>query len=293
MVGMIALLTGAGGFLGRRVAGLLAAEHRVLAVTREDPGDRIDEVEWLRLDLADPAVELPGNIDAVVHLAQSRRYRDFPEGAADVFAVNLAATFRLAEHARRCGARKFVLASTGGVYGPGKAAREDDPVLAAPPDGALGFYVRSKLAAELIVESYASLMETVILRPFFIYGPGQSRMLVRVIAERVLAGEAVSVQGRAGMRVNPIYVDDAARAVQASLAAGPAGVFNLAGEEVVTIAALAELTGELAGVEVRLEHVDGEPADVVADTTRLREVLGLARSTALRDGLQALLSSLR
>src|SRR5206468_7571481 len=52
---------------------------------------------WVDHDLRHPleGAGLPSSIDAVVHLAQSRRYREFPAGAEDVFALNVRATFEL------------------------------------------------------------------------------------------------------------------------------------------------------------------------------------------------------
>ena len=61
---------------------------------------------------------LPSHIDGVLHLAQSHAYRDFPAGAVDMFRVNVASTASLLEYARRAGASRFYLASTGSVYEP-------------------------------------------------------------------------------------------------------------------------------------------------------------------------------
>ena len=134
---MRVLVTGATGFLGRHVLPVLAERHKVVAMARRP----VEGFETVVADLTDE-FELPAGLDAVVHLAQSRRYREWPEGAADMYAVNVHATFRLLA---RAGAGRFVYASTGGIYAPSPAPlREDDPV--APS----GFYPRSKLAAEVL-----------------------------------------------------------------------------------------------------------------------------------------------
>ena len=61
-----------------------------------------------------------------MHLAQSPRYRDFPEGALDVFEVNVGSTQRLLDWACRQGVKRFIYASSGGVYGHGEAPFEED-----------------------------------------------------------------------------------------------------------------------------------------------------------------------
>jgi nucleoside-diphosphate-sugar epimerase len=277
------LVTGAGGFLGSRLVPLLAERHEVVALARRP----VQGAETVVADLATGLPALPERLDAVIHLAQSRRYREWPAGAADMYAVNVGAAFGLLEHARRAGATHFVLASTGAVYAPA-----DGPIREDAPFGPAGFYPRSKLAAEVLAEGYASDLVTAILRPFAIYGAGQEGMMVANIAARVAAGEEVVVQGDPGLRMNPIHVDDAARAFAAALELPAPGAFNVAGDEVVTLPALVELLAELAGVPPRLRHAEGASPSLVGDTARMRDVLGVAPRVGLREGLAGVVSRL-
>ncbi len=261
---MTVLVTGATGFIGRhlRLPGMVAPQ----------------------LDLSRPPTGLPERVDAVIHLAQSSRYREFPEGTDDVVAVNVAATAALADYAWRAGARTFVLASTGGVYGFGdRPAHEDDPV--AP----IGFYQASKYAAEVLLAPYADHFTTVVLRPFFVYGAGQREMLVASLAQRVLAGEAITGPGP---RMNPIHVVDAARAIEAALNLTKSTVINVAGDEVANVADLARGLARAAGVEARIEDADPPPGDLVADTTRMREML-VVPQVPLEAGLPGVIDELR
>jgi UDP-glucose 4-epimerase len=286
------LLTGATGFLGRRLLVELAARHELVALARREvPSPLGDSAEWIAMDLAegvDPS-RLPPRVDAVVHLAQSERFREFPEGAADLFAVNVAGTFGLLEYARRAQASRFVHASTGGVYRASpELLTEESPV------GPEGFYAASKAAAERLVEGYAGRLQAVMLRPFFIYGAGQRGMLISRLIKRVLAGEVVEVNGNPGIRVSPIYVDDAARAFAAALEVDGDLICNVAGREAVTLTELVELIGEVAGVSPRLRNVDAVRAgDLVADTRRMREVLGVAPRVSLGEGIRRSVAAAR
>ena len=87
------LLTGATGFLGTRLAARLQADHEVWALTRTKPA-ATGKVNWLVQDLAADrwTAELPARIDAVIHLAQSADYRNFPAAANEIFAVSAATT---------------------------------------------------------------------------------------------------------------------------------------------------------------------------------------------------------
>jgi nucleoside-diphosphate-sugar epimerase len=283
------LLTGATGFIGRRLLPALAARHEVVALARTPPADDASGASWVEQDLAGPLDEgaLPESIDAVVHLAQSRHYKEFPERAQDIFAVNIHGTFQLLEYARRAGASRFVFTSTGGVYGHGSEHMDEtDPV--SPID----FYLRSKYAAELLVANYESLLTAIIFRLFFVYGPGQDRMLVPTLLQRIVGGDEVRIQGDPGVRINPIHVDDAVRVFEPALALERGGTFNVAGDEAVTLTDLVELLGAAAGVEPRVVHdLASAPAgDLLGDNARMREGLGVVPSVGLREGLRSVVS---
>lgn len=280
------LVTGAGGFLGRHLVAELGPRHEVVALTRRPPPPELEgAARWVTCDLRElDAALLPDHVDAVVHLAQSSRYREFPEGAEDMFAVNVSSTFALLEYARTACASAFALASTGGVYG-----RSRSPVRETDRPHPTSFYFRSKLAAEALLEGYADQFRTLAFRFFFIYGQGQRRMLIPTLAARIAAREEVVIEGDPGLRINPIYAEDAARVFEPALTSDAAGTFNVAGEEQVTITGLVGLIGDAVGERPRVRHdalrVEG---DLVADVARMRDELGVQAQVPLVDGLRSL-----
>ena len=284
------LVTGATGFLGRHLLAATSRSDHLIAIARGDPPPELREhADWVDADLAQPLdrSRLPEGVDAVIHLAQSPRFRDFPEGAADVFAVNAAATLALLDYARRAGASRFVLASSGAVYRPGPVPLTEEEPLAPS-----GLYAATKAAAEWTVRGYAELMDTVILRFFFPYGPGQSGMLVPSLVQRVIAGEPVEVRGDPGLRLNPIYVDDAVRVFEPALRLAGGGTFNVAGAEVVSLTQLVELIGEVAGVAPAIGHSPEEQEDLVGDIRRMVETLGTEPMVSLREGIERVMAGL-
>lgn len=288
---MNVLLTGATGFLGRRLLNHLAEQHEVVVLARRKPPSALrDFADWVVMDLAEPVdpARLPARVDAVVHLAQSERFREFPEGALDVFAINVAGTFGLLEYARMARASRFIHASTGGVY-----RRGPEPLTEEAPLAPESFYGASKAAAERLVEGYGSL-QTIVLRPFFLYGPGQSGMLIANLTERVLAGDVVEVRGKSGIRLSPTYVDDAASAFAAALEVDGDQICNVAGSEAVTLTELVCLIGEASGLTPRLRNIDVASAgDLVADTRRMRAMLGVATQVSLREGIRRSVAAAR
>lgn len=264
-------VTGAAGFTGRRVVALLAEQgHEVVAVGRSDASGPVPGAAvHLEQDLAAPLREdLPAALDAVVHLAQSRRYRDWPEGATDVFDVNAAATVRLADWCRRAGAGRFVYASSGAVY----AAGPDPKTETEAPDPT-GFYGASKLAGEIAALAFADQFDVTALRFFFIYGPGQTGMFLPGLIGRVRARETVTVAGPDGIRVNPVHVDDAARAVvAAATTVTEGGPCNVAGPQALRVREIVERIGAELGCAADVRA--GPPAgDLVADVGRMRRLL--------------------
>lgn len=289
---MKVLVTGSTGMLGEQLVRLLSRNHEAIALARRPPATdgKRGEVAWVRQDLTealDPD-SLPPRIDAVVHLAQSSRYRDFPAGAEDIFAVNVQSTFRLLEYARRAGAARFVLASTGGIYAPSPKPIDEAGAIATP-----GPYFRSKRIAELLLEDYDEIFETVVMRPFFIYGPGPSPKLISRLAQTVCDGRPIKVQGNPGLLINPIFVSDAARAFERATEGSEGGAFNVAGAETTTIADLVRTIGEIAEREVSIEHTDEDPgAGFVADITRMSSVLAVVPEVSLEEGLRAVVGSI-
>jgi nucleoside-diphosphate-sugar epimerase len=272
---MKVLVTGATGFVASHLVPALAAEgHDVLALGH-DASRLPDGAEPVVVDLRRPA-QLP-YADAVVHLAQANV--PFPDGAADLFAVNTAATAALLEHARRAGATSFVFASSASVYGLGERVfREDD----AP--AASDFYAATKIAAERLVGAYDDLLGTTSLRLVAPYGPGQRNRLVPALIDRVRGGRAITLADGGRPRMNPVYVDDVVRVIRAALDS-PVGVVNVGGDEAVTIRELGEAIGAAVGVEPSFEAGGTAAGDLVVENSRFREIVGGAL-IPLADGLR-------
>jgi nucleoside-diphosphate-sugar epimerase len=248
-------------------------------------------VVWQALDLSREfgSGELPDQADAVVYLAQSEHFREFPARALDIFQVNTVSLLRLLDYAQRSGVRNFVFASSGGVYGSGDTSlNEDLPVLA---EGNLGFYLGSKLCSEIVALNYAKLMHVTVLRFFFVYGPGQRRtMLVPRLIDSVRAGTPVSLQGADGIRINPIHVTDAADAVVRSLSLDRSCKINVAGPEILSLREICDAIGEAVGRIPLYISEPGEPRHIVGDIVKMKELLAPPR-IVLRDGLRSVLAA--
>jgi UDP-glucose 4-epimerase len=287
------LVTGGTGFIGARLIDHLANEHEIFALGRRRGAASSDQVRWLIQNLAELhwSVELPSKIDAVVHLAQSAHFREFPAQAMDIYSVSAATTMRLLDWALRAGACNFVLGSTGGLYG-----ASDEPVSEKDPlpeqRNQLGFYFASKRAAELLAQQYTGQINVATLRFFFVYGAGQpAPMLLPRLVASVREGTAVFLQGDDGIRLNPVHVDDAVKAISRAMELPESRLINIAGPEVTTLRRIVEEIGLQLGRKP-VFNVDKitRPNHLVADIDRMSRVLGAPR-VSLKAGLSELIST--
>jgi UDP-glucose 4-epimerase len=280
---MRVLITGGTGFVGSTLGPrLIAADHELFSVCR--PGSSVSFGETVVWD-AESSLEtsqLPAAVDAVIHLAQSRSYRDFPADSGKMFDVNVGMTMSLLQWAARSGVKQFCLVSSGAVYEPFTGSLREEAALA--PRGFLG---ASKLASEIIARPFSGLFKLNILRLFFPYGPGQRDRLIPDLIRRVRCGEAIQVTGNGeGMRLVPTFVEDIADLFVASVESSWTGTVNVATPEALSIRRIAELIGRQLGIEPKLEIVDRAPIDIVPDLDRLADRFDLCRFTRFEEGLR-------
>jgi len=283
------VVTGGNGLVGHEVIHQLAEQgDEVICLGRKPPETFNETVRFVEADLGQ-ALEcssLPDRVDAVIHLAQSARFNEFPAGARDMFAVNIAAPISLLDWARQAGVRSFVHASSGGLYGNGAEPFKETAPLQIPKR--LAFYLSTKHAIEQLAAAYGEHFSVVALRYFFVYGDRQRRtMLMPRLVTNVREGNVITLQGADGMRINPVHVRDAAAAAIAAAKKEVAGVINVAGPDVVSLRQIAETIGEHIGRSPVFQSIEGAPGHLIADTEQMRQRLCI-QTVSVSAGLESL-----
>lgn len=205
------LVTGAGGFVGRRaVNALTGAGCRVIAGRR--PAVNV-------LDPASLAAAMPG-VETVVHTAvgDPRDTRVITEGTRNTVAA-----------ARAAGVRRFIHLSSVAVYGAVTGVVDED----APTDHPHGAYGAAKVIAEEAVRAADAAMAVAILRPTLIYGPRSTQWTVPYL-DRLRAGRLPLLGDAWAGDANLVHVDDLAGFIAHLATCAPpiAGTFHVNGPEV-------------------------------------------------------------
>jgi nucleoside-diphosphate-sugar epimerase len=276
------LITGGTGFVGSALGPRLAAAgHELFCVCRTGSSASFGEtVVW---DAESPfeTSKLPAAVDAVIHLAQSRSYRDFPADSREMFDVNIGMTMSLLQWAARSGVKQFCLVSSGAVYEPFTGSLREDAALA--PCSFLG---ASKLGSEIIARPFSGLFRLNTLRLFFPYGPGQRDRLIPDLIRRIRCSEAIHVTANDEGMLVPTFVEDIVEVFVASVESSWTGTVNVATPEALSIRRIAELIGRQLGIEPKLEIVERTPIDIVPDLDRLADRFDLCRFTRFEEGLR-------
>lgn len=282
------LVSGAAGFIGSNLLKFLQHRHEIYALdVQKVPQSDSPSLHWIQYDLSQTQklIHLPEKIDAVIHLAQSRHYRQFPEMAEDIFQVNTSSTFHLLEYARQTGAQHFILASTGGVYQPCDEKITEETIVKPT-----NFYSTSKYAAELLVDSYQSFFYTTIFRLFFVYGAGQKGMLIPGLLHKVINKETIIIEGKPGLRITPTYIGDVIKAFEPALQLDSHHIINIAGDEEVSITELVHIMEEASQQAAHIEYREKAPIKrLAADNHQMKSILNINPQTTLIEGISRMI----
>ncbi len=267
-----ALITGGKGFIGQHLAGHLGRlEYAVNYFDAADGHDITDR------DLV--FKEICG-YDVIFHLAGVLGTHELNEKAYEATKVNVLGAINVFDAARRDGARV---------------------VLAAKPNPWLNTYTITKEAAEKFALMYAGeyAVDTRAARFFSLYGPGQKtkdhgvQKAIPTFIMSALNNEPLPIFGTGKQTADFIHAQDAtqAMAILGHLEGLKGEVVEIGTGIPTEINFLAEMIIRFADSKSKIEHLpmrSGEPlnAQVVADTTKMVNLLGFKPTITLEDGLK-------
>lgn len=293
------LVTGGAGFLGVTLANRLAGDgHQVRVIDDLSAGDprRLDPaVFFTRGDVADiPKLwTLLHGVDCVYHLAARVSVAESILYPRDYNHVNVGGTVSVMEAMRDAGVKRVVFASSGALYG----EQAHQPVAEDQRPNPDSPYGVSKLAAETYVRTIGVLwgIETVALRIFNAYGPGQPIRpahppVVPQFLKQALTGGSLVILGDGEQTRDFVYVDDVVDALLAAATAADVDqrVINIGSGEEVSVNALVAAVERVVGKSVSVIHntdQGGGVSRLCADIKLAQRLLGFQPVTGLEEGL--------
>jgi len=207
--------------------------------------------------------------------------------------VNVGGTVSMMEAMRDVGVKRVVLISSGAVYGDQDVepfTEQTTPEPASP-------YAVSKLSAEFYVRTIGALwgIETVVLRVFNAYGPGQPLPaahppVIPHFLRQTARGGTLVIHGKGLQTRDFVYIDDVVEAMVAATTAPSIDrlVMNIGSGTKTSIRTLAQYVLEAVGEGAEwmyLDEQDPGPSQMCADISLARKKLGYQPRVSLQEGL--------
>ena len=299
---MRAVITGGAGFLGSHLCDYLIEKGwDVLCVDNFITGAESNVAHLLqhprfRFDRQDVSrhVEVPGEVDAVLHFASPASppdYLKFPIQTLKVGALGTHNTLGLAMAKKA----RFMLASTSECYGDPEVNPQPESYWGhVNPIGPRGVYDEAKRFAEAITMAYFRYhgVDTHIVRIFNTYGPrmrlNDGRALPNFLYQ-ALAGEPITVYGDGRQTRSFCYVSDLIEGIYRLLESKEHEPVNIGNPQEITILEFAERVRALVGADVPIVFrplPQDDPKQRCPDITRARRILNWEPKVNLEEGLR-------
>lgn len=289
---------GGAGFIGSHLVDeLMAQGHEVTVLDNLSEGKLDNLKRWknnpkfdfCRGDITDYR-QVEAAVDRrewVFHLAAMSRIQPSITDPMSAWKSNIMGTANVLEACRNRGVKRVVYSASSSAYG----QRNTPPLNELMPTDCLNPYSLSKKVGEELMDQYRKMygLSTVSLRYFNVYGPrhqeeGSYATVIAVFRKQKREGKKMTIVGDGTQRRDFTFVSDVVRAnIMAAMNYETNGVFNVGTGENYSINQIAEIIqGESEFIPARL----GEAQVTLADTSKIRTVLGWQPQVDLRTGLQ-------
>lgn len=276
------LITGGAGFIGSHLADrLIEAGHEVTAIDnlstgklaninhlRDNPKFRIKVASVMDYHTLEPLVE---DCDQIYHLAAAVGVKLIMENPVETIITNVQGTENVLKLASYYD-KKVLIASTSEVYGKLMEGNNGVSRLSEDGDWQLGptskrrwAYACSKAMDEFLSMAYydEKKLPVVVVRFFNTVGPRQTGtygMVIPNFVQKALLNEPIQVHGDGEQTRCFTYVKDAVGAIVNLMDTDDAEgeVFNIGGEEEISMNELADRVKELTGSDSEVTHIPYE-----------------------------------
>ncbi len=242
----------------------------------------------------------PGEYSHVIHAATEASAKQLAEAPSEMLATIVDGTRHILDFAATHGTRKFLLTSSGGVYGrqPADITHMPEDYAGAPdPVDASSTYGEGKRMSELLcaLAARTTACEYKIARCFAFVGPHlplDAHFAAGNFLADALAGRDIYIASDGTAVRSYLYATDLAIALWTLLFAGqPLRAYNVGSEDAVTIRELAETVAAAVNPQIsvkvaKLPDLSATSHRYVPSTQRVQNELGLRPTVTLHDALR-------
>jgi GDP-4-dehydro-6-deoxy-D-mannose reductase len=275
------LITGSTGFVGKNLLPkLINLGYDVIQLSSKD-GDIAKQETWINL----PQTEI------VIHLASKTSVPESWTKSYDYINCNLMGTVNALNYCKQHNSKLIFISSY--LYGNPDQLPIDENASLKPTNP----YALSKLLSEQACEYYSKSenIKIVILRPFNIFGPGQSNnYLIQFIISQLETSNIIKVKDLIPKR-DYIYIDDFTDAIVKSLTLNSNfNIFNIGSGQSYSVKEVIDIIQNLlntdASVESENERRKNEIMDTIADISMANKTLNWSPKISFIEGIQNILN---
>lgn len=273
-----ALITGAGGFVGGRLA-LYLANKGVKVKAMHRPGSGLaadlnahDNISGAPANLLDKAslAEASKGCDMVFHLAAYAK--PWAKNPQTYFDVNVTGTTNMLEAAIENEVKRIVITATAGTFGP----QVDDSMITEDINQVLppfSEYERTKQIANEEAKNYADKIEIVTVSPTRVFGPGElsASNAVTKLLEQYVYGSYRFLPGDGNTDGNYAYVQDMINGHYLAAINGTPGENYILGGENLTYREMLKVFAEVSGIK---KQPIGVPLFIMMGAAKTMQFLG-------------------
>ncbi len=300
------VITGGAGFIGSTLAGRLAEQNEIVlfdnlarnTIQHTDLGQH-KNVSLVQGDILDPASISAAfkGADIVVHAAAIAGIDTVIKSPVKTMEVNMLGTANVLRAAKDAGiSDRLIEFSTSEVFGSmAYRVSEENHAVAGSAGEARWVYAVSKLAGEHLAHAYFREhgLPTVTLRPFNVYGPGQTgEGAIQIFIRKALKNEPISIYGDGTQIRAWCFVDDMVDALMLAIERKEAigESFNVGNARAVTtIFGLAEAVCRVLGSSSEVVFRPPLSADIelrIPETRKAEDLLGFKAKVDLEEGIR-------
>jgi UDP-glucose 4-epimerase len=254
---MRVLITGGAGFVGSHLVDKLIKEgNGVVVIDNLSSGKKENlnqKAKFYKIDIRNDKVSLifkKEQPQAVFHYAAQISVKKSLDNPVNDAEINILGALNILENCRRNKVRKFIFASSVGVYG----EPENLPIKEGHALNPISPYSITKMTIEKYLGYYGSKLNTVFLRYANIYGPRQLGSseggVVAIFINKILKKERPIIFGDGNQTRDLLYVEDAVEAAVKVLKHSPSNFYNIGTEKEISIKNLLKLIS----LKMRVEY---------------------------------------